>query len=185
MRRGLILNPIQVRKDLSQVSVADGRPKLGFKVSELISDMENFLGYNNTKEAVLVGAGLLGKTLLSYNGFSKYALEIVAAFDVNPELVGKTINGKQIFPMSELAHIVRRMNIKMGIITVPRICAQEVCDLLVGAGVRGIWDFAPVHLDVPDYVAIKYEDLATSFLVLSNQLSKKLSEEQGENKNDD
>ena len=109
----------------------------------------------------------------------------MAAFDVNPELVGKTINGKQIFPMSELAHIVRRMNIKMGIITVPRICAQEVCDLLVGAGVRGIWDFAPVHLDVPDYVAIKYEDLATSFLVLSNQLSKKLSEEQGENKNDD
>lgn len=109
---GLNLNPIQVRKDLSQVSVADGRPKLGFKVSELISDMENFLGYNNTKEAVLVGAGLLGKTLLSYNGFSKYALEIVAAFDVNPELVGKTINGKQIFPMSELAHIVRRMNIK-------------------------------------------------------------------------
>lgn len=182
---GLNLNPIQVRKDLSQVSVSDGRPKLGFKVSELISDMENFLGYNNTKEAVLVGVGLLGKTLLSYNGFSKYALEIVAAFDVNPELVGKTINGKQIFPMSELAHIVRRMNIKMGIITVPKICAQEVCDLLVDAGVRGIWDFAPVHLDVPDYVAIKYEDLATSFLVLSNQLSKKLSEEQGENKNDD
>ena len=169
---GLRLNPVQVRKDLALVSSEAGKPKLGFNVLDLIESIENFLGLRNTHDAVLCGVGSLGSTLLKYEGFKTYGLNIVAAFDVSPQTVGKNINGIAVLPFESLCSTVRRLNVQVGIITVPKEAAQEVTNTMVNAGIRAILNFAPVYLTVPENVFVKYEDLAVSLAALSGALSK-------------
>jgi redox-sensing transcriptional repressor len=164
------LNPAVVKKDLSYVGSSDGKPKIGFEVTALIAGLEKFLGYNDATEAVLIGVGRLGRTLLSYEGFKNYGLNIVAAFDVDKSVAGTGIGNKKIFDMAELPRLVKRLNVHIGIITVPKQAAQEVCDILVDAGIKGIWNFAPAHLKTPDGIAVKNEDMAASLAELSNKL---------------
>lgn len=161
---------IQVRKDLASVSDG-GRPKLGYCAAGLRSDIERFLGYDNVSDAVLVGAGRLGKALLSYEGFRAYGLNIVAAFDADPGKCGTDSSGKQILPFGKLENLCERMKIELGIITVPAAAAQSVCDRLIASGIRAIWNFAPTHLMVPDNVILKNENIAASLAVLSKTLS--------------
>ena len=172
----LKLNQVQVRKDLASVCSL-GRPKIGYITDELVKEIEHFLGYDNAESAVIVGAGKLGKALLSYEGFDEYGLNIVAAFDSNESIVNKEENGKQILPISKLNNLVRRMKIHIGIITVPAEHAQEVCDLLVDAGIMAIWNFAPAHLVVPENILVQNENMATSLAILSKHLAQKFSKE--------
>ncbi len=169
----LRLGDVQVRKDLALVS-SGGRPKVGYVTRELTSDIENFLGYHDVETAVLVGAGDLGHSLLSYDGFSGYGLEIAAAFDRDPALVGTTIAGKRVLSMEKLVDLCCRMQIHMGIIAVPGGEAQAVCDTLVSSGVLAIWNFAPVRLDVPEDVLVRNEDLAGSLAVLAKRLAERI-----------
>jgi len=162
------LTEIQVRKDLATVSKG-GRPKVGYVIVDLIHDIEKALGYDNINDAVLVGAGKLGRALMDYRGFREYGVNIVAGFDKNaPE--NETENGRPVYPMEKLEDLCKRMQIHMGIITVPAGAAQEVCDKLVAAGVIAIWNFAPVHLSTPDGIFVKNENMAVSLAVLSNYL---------------
>jgi len=174
MAEDLRLNDVQVRKDLAMVGQG-GRPKIGYVVKDLISDMEHCLGYNNTDSAVLIGAGNLGRTILAYEGFSECGVDIVVAFDSDESYVGSTIKGKQILPVNKLSSICSRMKIKMGIIAVSAGEAQGVCDILVKSGVVAIWNFAPVRLDVPSHVLVQNENMASSLAVLSNYLVKQYS----------
>lgn len=164
------LSAIQVKKDIAAVSSVEGKPKLGFVLKDIVADMEKLLGYNNMKAAVLVGAGKLGTTYLSYTGFSKYGITIAAAFDQNQYLWNSEINGIKVYPMDKLKSFVRDNDIKMGIITVHKDDAQGVCDKLVDAGIRGIVNFAPTHLIVPDGVELQNEDIAVTLVVLSYKL---------------
>ena len=168
------LNEVQVRKDFASVSNTAGKPKTGFQTNELITAIESCLGYDNTNEAVLVGAGSLGRALLSYRGFEEYGLSIVAAFDVDPNLIGGEISGKQVLSTDKLAGAIHKMNIHIGIITVPASQAQGVCDFLVESGVLAIWNFAPVHLTTPDGILVQNENMAASLAVLSKHLSEQL-----------
>lgn len=170
----LQLNEVQVRKDLAAVSSTGGRPKTGYRVSTLITDIEEFLGYHDISSAVLVGVGHLGQALLSYQGFSDYGLSIEAAFDRNPELDRAIVSGKTVFPMEKLVSLCQRLKVHIGIITVPAGAAQEVCDMLVEGGVKAIWNFAPTHLNVPDSIILQNENMASSFAVLSRKLQEKL-----------
>lgn len=167
---GLNLNPVQVRKDIALVSSVAGKPKMGYVTKEIIADLEGFLGYNNTHDAILVGVGGLGKAFLGYGGFENYGLNIVAAFDNNEKLVNTKINGKPVYDVGKLQSIVARFNIQIGIITVPSYAAQEVADRMVAAGIKAIWNFASVHLNIPSNVALKNEDLASSLALLSLQI---------------
>lgn len=169
---GLELGEVQVRKDLALVSNR-GRPKIGYIRSELIADLEEFLGYNDVTSAVLVGAGQLGKALLSYDGFRNYGINIVAAFDVNTSIVKSVYCDKQVFHLSKLEDLCKRFKIHIGIITVPAKEAQEICDLLVKSGIKAIWNFAPVHLQVPEGILVQNENMAASLAVLSNHLSER------------
>ena len=173
----LRLNPVQVRKDLALVSSASGKPKVGFGIKELIEGIESFLGVRNTHDAVLCGVGSLGVTLLKYEGFKNYGLNIVAAFDSDAEKVGNKVNGIPVFPFDTMGAKVARLNVKMGIITVPKTAAQKVADAMAASGIRAIWNFAPTHLSLPSEIAVKYEDLAASLAVLSKKLEDKLKEE--------
>ncbi len=165
----LQLNPVQVRKDMACVNDS-GKPRTGFALPGLIDDIERLLGYLNAKDALLVGAGNLGRALLNYEGFAGYGLNILAAFDVNESLIGKQIHGRTIFPMNKLTDLASRLNAHIGIITVPANEAQQACDLLVAGGVTAIWNFAPAHLEVPPHVILQNEDIAASLALLSNKL---------------
>ena len=162
------MGEVQVRKDLAMVSDG-GRPKIGYLRESLIEDIEQFLGYDNTTDAILVGAGRLGQALLGYNGFDEYGLNILAAFDIRPETKRKD-SGKPIYPMDQLESFCKAHKILMGIITVPTEYAQEVCDQMIQAGIKAIWTFSPTHLDVPDHVMVHNENMANSLAVLSMHL---------------
>lgn len=166
--KALSLDPIVVRKDLSQTGVR-GKPRLGFPVGEIINAIENYLGWDAPTEAVLAGAGRLGSALLGYPGFRDQGFKILAAFDVNPKR-RSLISGIPVYPASQITETVRRLKVVLGILTVPADQAQSVADALVAGGVRGIWNFTPVQIAVPPEVIIKREDLAASLAVLSHRL---------------
>lgn len=159
------MGEVQVRKDLAMVSDG-GRPKIGYPRETLIEDIEQFLGYDNVTDAVLIGAGKLGQALLGYRGFGEYGLNILAAFDVAPAQE-QGVEAKPILPMSKLESFCRSHKVLMGIITVPEAHAQEVCDVLIANGIKAIWTFAPTHLEVPEHILVQYENMATSLAVLS------------------
>lgn len=157
-------NPIQVRKDIEQVSKSVGRAGIGFSLDSLILDLEEFLGTNNSNEIVLVGAGKLGGALLNYNGFGK-DFKIVKAFDT----IESVCDNKKIFHLSKLESELKDKNIHIAIITVPKDQAQDVCDKLVNCGIKVIWNFAPIHLKTPKDIVVKNEDLSSSLLILLKQ----------------
>lgn len=166
----LDLGEVQVRKDLALVSKG-GKPKVGYLRKSLIWDLECFLGCNHTDEAVLVGAGKLGRALIGHRGFREYGLKIVAAFDTDPALDGQLEGSTPIYDLSHMQEFFAQHRALIGIITVPAAAAQEVCNLLVDNGVLAIWSFAPCHLDVPEGVLVQYEDMAASMAALSLHLS--------------
>lgn len=168
--KSIAVSAVLVRKDLSIVSSIEGRPRLGFEIRRLVGDIEKFLGYDNLSDAVVVGAGALGKAFLGYEGFKNNGLNVVAAFDVDPEIVGKSVNGKQIYHVSQLSAFVRSRNIRIGILTVPKGAAQAVLDELVAAGVRGVWNFAATDLTAPKEVVVKTEDLSASLAFLAGEM---------------
>lgn len=162
------MGEVQVRKDLAMVSDG-GRPKLGYLRTGLVDDIEQFLGYDNTTDAVLIGAGKLGQALMDYVGFDAYGLNILAAFDICPPEDQSGIR-KPIYPITQLESFCKSHKVLMGIITVPQKSAQEVCNLLIANGIKAIWNFAPVHLEVPEHILVQYENMATSLAVLSMHL---------------
>ena len=171
----LKMGDVQVRKDLALVS-SSGKPKIGYVVSCLIEDLEVFLGYKVINNAVIVGAGKLGKALLEYKGFEDYGINIVAAFDNNEKLQGTTENGKQIFSIKKFKDLCERLKIKIGIITVPSEYAQSVCNMMIENGILAIWNFAPTHLDVPENILVQNENMASSLALLFNHLTEQLND---------
>lgn len=174
LANALGMGEVQVRKDLAIVSDG-GRPKIGYLRESLIADIEQFLGYDNTTDAVLIGAGKLGLALMGYSGFEEYGLNIQAAFDIHPPME-KTEDGQPIYPMEKLEHFCKVHKVLMGIITVPAEHAQEAADKLIACGVKAIWNFAPVHLDVPANILVQNENMATSLAVLSVHLRAQIKE---------
>ena len=169
------LNPIQVRKDISSTGI-EGKPKIGFDIEELIHYITHVLGLDNTTDALIVGAGNLGSAIARYDGFASYGLKIVAIFDKSTEKIGTSVGSFTVKSMESLNRFIMENRISIAVITVPATQAQAVCDLLVKCGIRGIWNFAPKDLKVPESVVVQRTDLATSFAVLSVKLSKKLAE---------
>lgn len=174
LANALGMGEVQVRKDLAMVSDG-GRPKIGYLRESLIDDIEQFLGYDNATDAILVGAGKLGQALMDHHGFDEYGLNILAGFDVRPN-AEQTEDGKPIYPMEKLEKFCRSHKVLMGIITVPASHAQEVCDLLIKNGIKAIWNFAPTHLEVPDHILVQYENMASSLAVLSMHLQAQIKE---------
>jgi redox-sensing transcriptional repressor len=163
------LERVLVRKDLAVTGIV-GTPRRGFRIPELIAAIERFLGWDDQTKAILVGVGNLGTALLGYQGFETLGLRIAGAFDRDPAKIGKWIQGRKVQPITQLAAFVRRGGIRLGVLTVPAADAQETADLMVRAGIRGIWNFSPARLELPDGVVAQKEDLAEGLAVLSHKL---------------
>jgi redox-sensing transcriptional repressor len=165
------VNPAQVRKDLRYLVESGGTPGVGYEVRKLIYEIEDVLGITKPKEAVLVGAGRLGSALVQYPGFERYGLDIVALFDVDERKIGGKIGEKPILSLDKLADLPLSLGIRLGIICVPADSAQGVAELMVRAGIKVIWNFAPAQLQVPPDVFVRNEDLAAQLAKLSYYLA--------------
>lgn len=165
--RGLLLGEVQVRKDLALISGC-GKPKIGYDRAQLLLDLERHLGYDGFTNAVLIGAGKLGRALLDYAGFEEFGIRILAGFDCNESAI-QIGNKNSVLPIKDIDTFCAEHNVKIGIVTVGQGSAQEVCDKLVSCGVQAIWNFAPCALTVPDSVLLKQENLALSLAHLNSQ----------------
>jgi redox-sensing transcriptional repressor len=163
----LNFDPIMVRKDLAGCGVT-GIPRKGFLLADLCRAIERILGCHVTCEAIMVGVGKLGSALLGHSGFEQYGIKIVVAFDLKPLEVNRV--GIPVYSMQKLEEIVAKTKAKIGILTVPADVAQSVADRMIAAGIKGIWNFTPIHLKIPEGVIVKRENLATSLIVLSHRM---------------
>lgn len=165
------LSDAQIRKDLAYFGHF-GQPGVGYRVRELIQRVRRILGTDKKSNVLLVGVGNLGRALLSYRGFTKQGFELVAAFDKDRAIVGKTINpgSIRVRPMSEMPKLIRAKSVRLGILAVPAPAAQNVADRMVKAGVRCILNFAPTTLQLRPEIAVSSVDLAVHLEQLSFRL---------------
>ncbi|ALS27807.1 REX family transcriptional regulator [Paenibacillus sp. 32O-W] len=171
----LDLNPAQIRKDLAYFGEF-GRKGIGYDVSYLIEKIRQILKLDKPLHVALVGAGNLGHALCNYNTYVEDNMKITAVFDAHPGKVGMKINGLTVQPMEELKETVGRLDIRVGIITVPAVEAQNVADRFIEAGIEAILNFAPVILKAPDEVRIHHADFTTQLLSLAYYLDKERDE---------
>lgn len=170
--RELDLDSTQVRKDLALTGIT-GRPRIGYELSPLIDAIESFLGWKRITDAFLVGSGSLGRALMGYDKFINFGLNIAGAFDVAEDKVGQEIFGRKIHHIDEMPALAREQSVSMGILTVPSSSAQAAANIMAASGIKGIWNFAPVKLDLPEGVAVENVELVSSLAVLSvNMLGK-------------
>ncbi len=159
----------QIAKDLSFVDIV-GRTRVGYEIDNLLEVLEAFLGFTSIHKAFLFGAGRLGGALLNDSGLKQFGLEIVAAFDSNPRLVGHSISGIPVYHISDLEKIIRRHPVKIGILTVPINNAQEVADKMVVWGIKAIWNFTPLRIRVPDDIVVQNTSLYAHLSLMFNRL---------------
>ncbi len=164
------LTDAQVRKDLAYFGQF-GHPGIGYRVEELIAQVKRILGTDRTWNIMLVGAGNLGRALSSYRGFMAKGFRLVAVFDNDPGKVGRRLGPFTIQPLSDIPATVQKQQIRLAILAVPADAAQDVADQMVAAGVRGILNFAPVSLTVPEDVAMTAVDVAVQLEQLSFQVN--------------
>jgi len=164
---GLVgVNAAQVRKDLSHLG-SYGTRGVGYDVAYLVRQINRELGLSRLRRVAIVGVGNLGHALVGYGGFAERGFRIVAAFDVDPKMVGSRIGGVLVHPMSELVDVARDEQVDIALLTTPAAVAQDVTDVLVAAGVNSILNFAPVRLHTPDDVAVRQVDLGVELQILS------------------
>lgn len=153
------INDAQVRKDLAFFGQF-GYPGIGYRIEELIPALRRILGIDRVWPTAMIGLGNLGRALIKYRGFRSRGFHIVALFDNDPKKVGQTHAGLVVRPLDEIPDAASEHGIRLAILTVPAEAAQRVADLLVGCGIRGILNFAPITLSVPDNVSIVAVDLS-------------------------
>lgn len=161
----------QVRKDLSYIMEEHGKKRVGYSTQNLADFLEEYLGLVRVKPAALVGVGNLARALMGYPEFEQFGLRIQYLFDIDPFIIGSTINAVEVLPVDALTQIVRDHNLCVGIITTPAAAAQSAADALVQGGICAIWNFAPINIAAPDSVYVVNEHLSTSFAVISHVLS--------------
>lgn len=160
----------QIAKDLSYVNIS-GRTRVGYEIDALIDVLEGFLGFTNLHKAFLFGVGSLGGALLRDSGLNHFGLEIVAAFDVNPDLVGKDINGIPIFHSDEFLTKMEIYDVNIGVLTVPINIAQDITDKMVAGGIKAVWNFTPFRIRVPENIVVQNTSLYAHLAVMFNRLN--------------
>lgn len=160
----------QIAKDLSYINVS-GRTRVGYEIDSLIAVLEDFLGFVDMHKAFLFGAGSLGAALLDDSGLSHFGLEIVAAFDVNQNIIGQTINSIPVYHTNDFPEKMQKYDVKIGILTVPIELAQEVTNIMIDGGIKAIWNFTPFRIRVPDYIVVQNTSLYAHLALMFNRLN--------------
>ena len=168
--RRLAINPEQIRKDLALFGQF-GKKGVGYYVAELKESIGGILGLDQHWNVAIIGMGHLGAALANYQGIARLGFRLAAIFDANPVVIGTRVGERRVEDIAYLAEIIAERDIRIGVIAVPAAAAQEVADQLVAAGIRGIWNFAPVSLQVPPHIPFVSEDLSVGLSALSYYLA--------------
>lgn len=160
------VNSAIVRKDLSQMG-AFGTRGVGYRVHELIDVISEVLGLTTERAVIIVGIGNLGRALAAYQGFDRRGFRIVGLLDDDEAKHGTTVGARTVEPTSDLEAVVAERGVSIAVLALPADSAQVVVDRLVAAGITGLLNFAPVHLDAPDHVSVRNVDLSTELQILS------------------
>jgi redox-sensing transcriptional repressor len=163
------ITPSQIRQDLSYFGEF-GQQGYGYKVSYLQQEISKILGLEKQHTMILIGVGNLGRAIASYTNFRNRGFDLVGAFDIRDEVIGKKLGELEIKPMSELRSLLKENRVDIGVITVPATQAQQVADILVEEGIKGIWNFAPLKLEVPAGVIVEHVHISDSLFALSFRL---------------
>lgn len=159
----------QIAKDLSFLNIK-GKTRIGYEVAKLERELRDFLGFKRHHNAVMMGVGSLGAALIQDSGLSRYGLNIVAGFDVNPLIVGTSICGVPIYNVDELNTRRKEYNAEIGIVAVPVDKAQEVAEKMIAAGIKAIWNFTPVRIRATEDVVIQDTSIYSHLAVMYNRL---------------
>ncbi|MCM1162433.1 MAG: redox-sensing transcriptional repressor Rex [Roseburia sp.] len=161
----------QIRQDFNNFG-GFGQQGYGYNVEYLYEEISKILGLYQKHNLVLIGAGNLGQALANYVNFEKRGFLIKGIFDSNPALVGKEVRGIPISAMEGLEAFVREKEIDIAVLTIPKTSAEEVAERLVGCGIKGIWNFAHVDLNVPEHIQVENVHLSDSLMKLSYNLNR-------------
>lgn len=167
--RSINVDASQIAKDLSVLGIK-GKTRIGYEVGALERALEEFLGFGAAHRAVMMGVGSLGAALIADSGLSRYGLDIVAGFDINESVTGKSIAGVPIYHTSALSEQIARTGARIGILAVPVDCAQDAADQLVEAGVRALWNFTPMRINTAPGIVIQNTSIYAHLAVMYNRL---------------
>lgn len=163
--KNLKCDSTQVVKDFAVTGVK-GKPKVGYNTYELIHALEEYLGFNRTNEAFLVGAGNLGSALLAYQEHQSLGIKLIAAFDTNKGKIGTHVGSIHILEYNKLFHLAERFKVKIAVLTTPNNVAQKIAEDLVNCEIKAIWNFTSTILDLPDEIIVQNTSLSTNVAVL-------------------
>lgn len=159
----------QIAKDLSYLNIK-GKTRIGYEVKQLEQGLDDFLGFDRCHNAVMLGVGSLGRALILDSGLSRYGLDIVAGFDVDPSVIGTDIGGLPIYDISELAARREGLGAEIAIIAVPFESAPDVADLCVKAGFKALWNFTPFHFKTSPEITIENTSIYAHLAVMYNRM---------------
>ena len=159
----------QIAKDLSYVDIT-GKTRVGYEVDTLITVLDDFLGFTRIHKAFLFGVGSLGSALIRDTGLTHFGLEIIGGFDINPNIVGKKINGVPIYHTDEFLTRMKDSGVNIGVLTVPIEISQEIADYMVKGGIPAIWNLTPFRIRVPENIVVQNTSLYAHLAVMFNRL---------------
>lgn len=162
----------QIRQDLNNFG-GFGQQGYGYNVEDLQKELGKILGLDTHYNAVVVGAGNLGQAIANYKGFEDAGFKVLSLFDRNPKVIGLKIRDIEIRDMEHIEEFIKEHNVEIGIITTPKDSAQKIADIYIKSGIKGIWNFAPTDLQVPDDIVIENVRLNESLFILSYFLKTK------------
>ncbi|HHV07428.1 MAG TPA: redox-sensing transcriptional repressor Rex [Firmicutes bacterium] len=169
----------QLRQDLNHFGEF-GQQGYGYRVEDLYREIGRIIGLEQEYSLVIVGAGNLGQALANYPNFGKRGFVLRGVFDINPKLIGLGLRNCDIMDIDKLEAFIRTNNVDIGIVAVPKEAAQGVADTMVQAGIKAIWNFAPVDIKVPPEVILENEHLADRLMVISFRIQELGFEEEGD-----
>ena len=175
LSRKMHVTASQIRQDLNNFG-GFGQQGYGYNVPYLYAEIGKILGLDKTHHMIIIGAGNLGQALANYVQFDKRGFKVVGIFDVNPVLKGISIRGNEIRMMDELPEFLKTYDVQIAALTLPKNNAAETADLLVQQGIKAIWNFAHLDLDVPEDVIVENVHLSESLMRLSYNLNCYVSE---------
>lgn len=168
--RALNVDASQIAKDLSFLNLK-GKTRIGYEVSALADTLSTFLGFKTAHKAYVFGAGSLGKALMHDSGLTKYGLEIIAGFDVNPRKVNTSVGDVPIYHIDSISEVMKKNPATIAILTIPVEVAQETADIAIGEGIRAIWNFTPYRVKVAEGIVMTNTSIYAHLALIYNRLN--------------
>lgn len=161
----------QIAKDFSYINIS-GKTRVGYEVNSLVEVLEDFLGFTTSHKAFIFGVGSLGAALLHDSGLAQYGMQVVAGFDIKPELTGTLIHGIPVYHISEFEQKQKELDVNIGILTVPVDKAQEAAESMIAGGIKAIWNFTPFRIRVPKHIVVQNTSIYAHLAVMFNRLNR-------------